>query len=99
MSEWPPKYLVPLCMTTSAPSANGSCSGGGAKVASTVRYAPAARALSAYRRRSRASPTGLSGVSTCTTSPGPSAPASQSSGSCSRPVSRASSRITPWQPW
>lgn len=29
------KYLVPLCMTKSAPHLKGSCRGGGAKVAST----------------------------------------------------------------
>ena len=47
MSLWPPRYLVPACMTTSAPQRNGSCKPGGPKVASTRRYAPREWAFSA----------------------------------------------------
>ena len=64
ISLCPPKYFVPLCMITSAPDLNGSISGGGATVASTVKKHPYSSAFLLKYSKFLASPLGFNGVST-----------------------------------
>ena len=59
----PSRYLVPACITRSAPSASGRCSAGEQKVLSTVSSAPASCAMSASAAMSQTSVSGLVGVS------------------------------------
>ena len=61
---WPSRYLVPECMTMSAPMAIGSCRLGVAKQLSTANSAPALCAKSARAWISHTSVSGLVGVST-----------------------------------
>ncbi len=65
-SEWPPRYLVAECTTTSAPCSKGRWSAGVAKVLSTTRIAPWAWATSAIAVMSRQVSSGLVGVSSHT---------------------------------
>ena len=62
-SEWPLRYLVPACMTMSAPSVSGRVSTGEATVESTATRAPAACAISAVAAMSVTVHSGLAGVS------------------------------------
>ena len=59
----PSRYLVPECMTMSAPSAAGFCSTGVAKALSTASSAPASCAMAASAAMSHTSVSGLVGVS------------------------------------
>ncbi|SKZ58031.1 Uncharacterised protein [Mycobacteroides abscessus subsp. abscessus] len=65
-SEWPPRYLVVECSTTSAPSSSGRCRYGVAKVLSTTSFAFASCAISPRRAMSPTFSSGLVGVSTHT---------------------------------
>ena len=60
---WPSRYLVPECITMSAPSAIGCCSAGEQKQLSTASQAPAACAISASAAMSHTSVSGLVGDS------------------------------------
>jgi hypothetical protein len=60
---WPSRYLVPECMTRSAPNFTGRCSAGLQKQLSTASSAPPACAISASARMSQTSVSGLVGVS------------------------------------
>ena len=60
----PPRYLVVLCITRSAPSASGCCSTGLAKVLSQPSRAPRACASAASAARSLTRSNGFDGVST-----------------------------------
>jgi hypothetical protein len=62
-SEWPPRYFVVECTTTSAPSASGVWRYGDANVLSTARTAPTACAASAAARMSTTFSSGFDGVS------------------------------------
>ena len=62
-SEWPLRYLVPECMTTSAPSAMGCVSTGVCTVESTASSAPAWWAMLAASAMSVMVQSGLAGVS------------------------------------
>ena len=66
MSEWPFRYLVTECMTTSAPCSSGRWAQGVAKVLSTTIRMPRARVTSATASRSTSLSMGLVGVSTQT---------------------------------
>ena len=59
-------YLVVECSTTSAPSVNGCCNAGEAKVLSTNTFAELCRPSSAIAAISAMDSTGLVGVSTHT---------------------------------
>ena len=101
-SECPPKYLLPLVNTKSAPNPSGSCSGGGPNVESTTSSAPHRRAFAARARMLTASPVGFAGVSKCSRSPSRnplSPPSSHSNPSSCAPVSLACSHAFPKQPW
>jgi len=65
-SECPPRYLVVLWTTMSAPSRSGCCKYGEAKVLATASSAPARRATSAMAAMSSTWSSGLVGVSTQT---------------------------------
>ena len=60
---WPSKYLVPECITISAPMSMGRCKMGVAKQLSTASKAPALCASSAKATMSHTSVKGLVGVS------------------------------------
>ena len=62
-SEWPPRYFVVECTTTSAPSASGCWRYGVANVLSTTTRAPRARARLATAAMSTIVSSGLVGVS------------------------------------
>ena len=62
-SEWPFRYLVAECITTSAPSASGRVKTGVAQVESTASRAPAAWAIRAAPAMSLTPQSGLLGVS------------------------------------
>ncbi|MNV68446.1 hypothetical protein D3C71_1612990 [compost metagenome] len=64
MSEWPFRYLVAECMTTSAPRANGCWLHGVAKVLSTTRISLCALAILDRASMSASFISGLVGVST-----------------------------------
>ncbi|MNV80404.1 hypothetical protein D3C71_1740060 [compost metagenome] len=64
MSEWPFRYLVAECMTTSAPSASGCWLHGVAKVLSTTRISLCALAIFDRAAMSASFIRGLVGVST-----------------------------------
>ena len=72
MSEWPPRYFVVECTTTSAPSAMGCCSAGDAKVLSTTTSTPASLPSSASAATSEIFIRGFEGVSTQSTLVAPS---------------------------
>ena len=65
-SEWPPRYFVVECRTTSAPSASGCWRYGVANVLSTTTSAPTACAASAAARMSTRLSNGFVGVSSQT---------------------------------
>ena len=65
-SEWPERYFVAECMTTSAPSSSGRWMNGVAKVLSTTVSAPAVAAMRATALMSTTLRSGLVGVSTQT---------------------------------
>ena len=65
-SEWPPRYLVTLCITMSAPRDNGCCRAGVAKVLSTPRRAGWPFNTSATAAMSVMRMSGLVGVSSQT---------------------------------
>ena len=65
-SEWPPRYFVVECRTTSAPSESGCCRYGVAKVLSTTTRAPTACAASAAARMSTRFSSGFVGDSSQT---------------------------------
>src|SRR5579863_5493871 len=65
-SEWPFKYLVAECITTSEPSAIGRVRIGVAQVESTASAAPAAWAMRAAASMSLTPHSGLLGVSSQT---------------------------------
>jgi hypothetical protein len=63
-SEWPLRYLVAECTTTSMPCSSGRCTQGDAKVLSATVMMPRALATSATIARSTSLSSGLEGVST-----------------------------------
>ena len=65
-SEWPLRYLVPACITMSAPCSIGRVKTGDATVESTASKAPAACAMAAVAAMSVMLHVGLAGVSTHT---------------------------------
>ncbi len=62
-SEWPFRYLVMLCRTTSAPRSSGRWSTGLQNVLSTTRMAPALWAILAQAAMSLMARVGFPGVS------------------------------------
>ena len=64
LSEWPFRYFVVLCTTTSAPSFSGFCRHGVRKVLSTTEISPRSRAIRAVAAMSVRVMIGFVGVST-----------------------------------
>ena len=64
MSEWPFRYLVVECTTTSKPRSSGRCTHGLAKVLSAPASTPRRRASAATAARSASFSVGLVGLST-----------------------------------